>query len=654
VCGICGIWHLDGTPVSRGAIDRLTDSLAHRGPDGRGVELLDSERLALGHRRLAILDLSPAGRQPLSYLDGRYWITYNGEIYNFVELRYELESLGYPFQTQTDTEVVVAAYDRWGADCQLRFNGMWAFAIWDSRERRLFVSRDRFGIKPFHYLHDRHRFVFASELKAFLHLEGFEPREDSALMSAVLADVFALEGTERTLLQGVRRLVGGHCAYIDERGPRVWRWWRTLDHLVEPPRTLDTQAEHFRELFFDSCRLRLRSDVPVGTSLSGGLDSTSVLCTLARVAAESRAAADERRAADWQRAFVVSFPNTPLDETRHARLAVERAGAIARYVEPDAGLALKRLDDLAYALEEIYITLPIGFWAVYRAQRSEGVVVSLDGHGSDEMLAGYQFQLPTALFGRGLLAALLRPARSLDLARTWFPLWGADGPARRPSLLKTGLAMDRRLGPPLLAARRRLGGRPPKAGTWLRVTAACGDEPVTSAADDDETEAIEALGPLNALLYRHFHGTILPTILRNFDRASMAHGVEVRMPFMDWRLVTYVFSLPDASKVGGGYTKRVLREAMRGIIPEELRLRRDKIGFNSPLPNWLAGPLRDWLWDQVNDPAFLTSEHWDGQAIRQYVTARRGEGGWAWHEGERIWTIMSAWLWERAFLRRGR
>ncbi|MGH7757130.1 MAG: asparagine synthase (glutamine-hydrolyzing), partial [Vulcanimicrobiaceae bacterium] len=319
VCGIAGIWHLDGRPLASGAIERFTRALAHRGPDGEGIELLGDDRtLGLGHRRLAIFDRSAAGRQPMRSADGRYWISFNGEIYNFVELRRELESVGYRFTSRTDTEVILAAYDRFGEDCQRRFNGMWAFAIWDVARRRLFLSRDRFGVKPLYYVVERDRFAFASELKAFLQLDEFEATEDSASLARVLADNFALEGTEDSLLQGVRRLPGGCAMTVSASGPAVRRWWNTLDHRVEVAADFGRQAAEFRELFFDACRLRVRSDVPAATCLSGGLDSSSVVGALSAVDRRDGLRANARSAPDWRATFVADFAGTPLDETAYA------------------------------------------------------------------------------------------------------------------------------------------------------------------------------------------------------------------------------------------------------------------------------------------------------------------------------------------------
>jgi asparagine synthase (glutamine-hydrolysing) len=652
MCGIAGIFNVDGQPVGHRQVQAMTRALAHRGPDGEGVYL--NGVLGLGHRRLAILDLTEAGYQPMSYGDGRYWITYNGEVYNFVELRRELESLGYIFRTETDTEVILASYDRWGPDCQFKFNGMWAFALWDEREQTLFVSRDRFGIKPLYYLSEPSRFAFASEMKAFLHLDGFTPHENETALRRVLTDESSLEGTEESLLKGVKRLLCGHCLIVRPGTLQTWRWWNTLDHLMTVPRSLPEQAEQFRELFFDACRLRLRSDVPVATSLSGGVDSTAVLCSLAAINSSRTAPSIiERRTKDWQRAFIATFPDTPQDERRYAEIAVRYAGAVPYYRPMSAETALNELDRVIYDFEDIYSTLPAPIWAIYREMRRHGITVSLDGHGSDEMLAGYGHYLHAAL--RTTAGFLRAPIRTLDLLGTFYDLYAQDGPEPRPSRIwlilksdpvlrffeRAGTAIYRR-------TRTRLqqwnGSYLGPAAPWVRLPTLDNLQ-----VDRKEKAAINALGPLNAHLYRDFHQTILPTILRNFDRCSMAHGIEVRMPFMDWRLVSFVFSLPEKSKVGGGFTKRILREAMRGTMPEAIRTRKNKIGFCSPLANWFNGPLRDWVWEQVNERDFLDNDIWDGPVIRAFVEKKRSAGLWRYGDGEQVWRFLHAHVWRKVF-----
>jgi asparagine synthase (glutamine-hydrolysing) len=599
-------------------------------------------------------------------VEGRYWVTFNGEIFNFVELRRELEARGHRFISETDTEVIGNAYRQWGPDCVLRFNGMWAFALWDTERRELFLSRDRFGIKPLHYMAEPNRFVFASELKSFLHLRGFTARENEDVVKRALLSPYTIEAVEDTLLQGVQRLRGGHNMMVNAAGIKIWRWWRTLDHVSSAPRTLKEQAERFRELFFDACRLRLRSDVPLATCLSGGIDSSAVLCTLAALREQQMngTANTERLMYDSQRAFVATFPGTAWDERKYAELAVQHAGAEPRYRPITPEMAIENLRQYAYDFEGIGGSLVIPLWCIYRELRRDGVVVSLDGHGGDELLAGYLFHLTKALRGQGSL--LRAPLRTLDLVRTQHGMF-SDGPQDSPGLVSllahSGIVSNdpflRTANRWMNGIRRRARSGVPKSGTaaafrppetqWMRPWE---DHHHYLDEEEEERAAIEALGVLNGQLYREFHYYVLPNILRNFDRCSMAHGVEVRMPFMDWRLVCFLFGLPEESKVGGGFTKRVLREAMRDTMPERLRTRKGKIGFNSPMPNWFNGVLDDWIWEQSSSPSFIDNPLWNGPAIRDFIAARHRTKTWTLRDCERVWPFLQAHLWRQVFLER--
>jgi len=586
MCGIAGLFQFRH-PVDRGELGRFTDALAHRGPDGRGL-LLD-EGLGLGHRRLAILDLGRRGRCPMPYEESqpvafgrrwrgkiaalgaggceqaaltpyRYWITFNGEIYNFIELRRELAALGHPFHTETDTEVVLAAYAQWGEACLRRFNGMWAFALWDRQTRTLLLARDRFGVKPVYYAHTPERFAFASEMKAFLVLDGFSTALNADVAPGFLQSAYALEGTTTdTLMAGVKRLPAGHTVRITPDGTaHVSRWWETRDHLPAVPARYEDQVAQFREIFLDATRLRLRSDVPVGTCLSGGVDSSAVASAMAHLHRQ-KGADLARSPADWQRAFIADFPDTVLNERAYADEVVRHTGARPCYWRFDQQEAVQHVLDSVWSMEDVYGGLATPVWCLYRELRRAGVVVSLDGHGADELLGGY----------------------------AWYLDW-----------------------------------------------------PMTQA---------------NGNLYRDFHSTLLPAILRNFDRCSMAHGIEVRMPFMDWRLVTFAHALPAESKFGGGYTKRVLRDAMQGLMPDRVRQRRFKIGFNSPMVEWYNGGLAPLITRLVQHPLWLDSKLWDGPKLRDVVLAKTAARAWTmddWAETIHLWTKFNLVLWQLLFVER--
>ena len=627
MCGIVGIWNINGRPIDQRELDCFTDSLAHRGPDGRGTYIDPKVSLGLGHRRLAILDLSITGHLPMSYAQNRYWITYNGEIYNFIELRKVLRELGHQFRSDTDTEVVMAAYAEWGEDCLFRFNGMWAFAIWDSHKRTLFLSRDRFGVKPLNYLFDGKYFVFASELKAFMALN---PSLRPEFNLGIVANMSNIESAKKTLLKGVYNLNGGHCLTLREgKSPKIRQWWRTKDHLIDIPRRFDDQASLYKDLFFDACKIRMRSDVPIGTALSGGLDSSSVICTMTDI--RSDLIGGQRLAENWQKAFVLDFTDTSHSEKKQAKEVINHTGAIPIYKEvPLSSISPEDLFQATFDFEAIQEP-SIGPWYLYREMRNRKVVVSIDGHGGDETIGGYH-QYP-AVAMRDFVWPWSTNERWQDLQDTLRGLYEEEVPngfdnVTIPShldVIKSMLLNKQRLrqstiqllqsSPSLykiLCSTYRAMRSSQDAG-WNLVAGK------TLLQLKEERLSGQLFDHLNRELYQDFHIRILPRILRNFDRISMAHGVEIRAPFLDWRLVTYAFSLPSNAKIGNGFTKRILRESMRGILPETSRLRKGKIGFASPMNAWYEHSLKTFVLDSVNSRDFLVSSIWDGPLIRDYV-----------------------------------
>lgn len=386
MCGIVGIWNFNSSKTTDSQLNVFTDSLAHRGPDQRGKFRDNDSNLCLGHRRLAILDLSKTGRQPMSYANGRYTIVHNGEVYNYLEIKAELEGLGHNFRGTSDTEVILAAYAQWGRQCLYRFNGMWAFAIWDKSEKTLFISRDRFGVKPLHYYYDSQKFAFASEAKSFLALDWFKPVFDRSAVARALNRIGELEVTEDCLWSGIKKLMGGHNLTLRPGAPpQITRWWSTLDNLVDAPERFDKQAEKFRELFFDACKIRMRSDVSVGAALSGGLDSSSIFCATSQINELSKETGATKKNIT---AFVASYEGTILDERKYAEEVLRFTGNSSVIKGMDIFEGIEHFKTILFDFEEIYdqFTSP---WLIYQKMRKSGIVVSLEGHGGDELVAGY-------------------------------------------------------------------------------------------------------------------------------------------------------------------------------------------------------------------------------------------------------------------------
>ena len=603
MCGIAGIVNFRGNAVEQAEISRLTSLLAHRGPDGDGAWFSGNRSVAFGHRRLAIIDPGPGGYQPMLSPDGRYVIIFNGEIYNFLELRRELESLGASFRTESDTEVILEAWREWQEGMLPRFNGMWALAIFDTETNYLFLARDRFGIKPLLYAVTPERLVFASEQRALMQSRLFATSIDVGVARRFVLDAFGVEGSERTLCREVRRLQAGHFMWVRKGRLDIRRWWNTVDHLPALPKSDAEQVERFRELFLDAVGLRMRSDVPIGTCLSGGFDSTAVLCTMA---AHEKAGMGPRDNAAWRHAFVATFPGASNDERPFAEEAAAWAKVDPTFLEIGQKEALPDLERILTDADDIYLLPPSPIWLIYRELRRQKVVVSLDGHGADELMGAYRQE------GEALAFRLRNTLAGFSSSSDWA--------SRGVDLLRV-LTIKRQGHYFLRGGLRDVPAQLPLLG-------------------DDDTLPPD-WGSLNRRLYRMFHGTVLPTILRNFDRISMAHGIEVRMPFMDWRLVTYTMALPETSKSCGDYTKLIARRALEGRMPETIRMGRRKIGFNSPMPEWLNGSLSGWVTSLLEQKVPAFAELVDEKKLRAAVDRLTASKTWGWESAGRIWPYFN-------------
>jgi len=391
MCGIVGIYNFDNSKISKNELKKFNNSLTHRGPDAEGYYFNKIETLGFGHRRLSIIDTTSEANQPMSYDNDRYTIVFNGEIYNFIELKSELINLGFKFKTTGDTEVILASYIAWGENCQLKFNGMWAFAIWDSLKKKIFISRDRFGVKPIYYLINNNYLYFASELKAFMHIKKEnipDFKYSNFIYSSKDHSNNSYEVTEETFLNNVKELNPGHQLIIDTSSQCTQKkWWSTIDNLIEIPKNYNDQLDHFKTLFFNSCKLRMRSDVKIATSLSGGIDSSSIVATI------------NNFKSSWECLLTTSFPyetyildykNEINNETEYAKEAIKNSEVIPQIIE----LELNKVDPeeiikTIYHQEEVTGDDGLGPWSIYKNMKKNNVKVSIDGHGGDELMAGY-------------------------------------------------------------------------------------------------------------------------------------------------------------------------------------------------------------------------------------------------------------------------
>ncbi len=562
MCGICGIVRFQ-EDAKETDIRKMMDAVAHRGPDGGGSALFGP--LGLGHRRLSILDLSDVAFQPMRYLD-RYTITYNGEVYNYIELRDELRLLGYSFSTDSDTEVLLAAYDRWGEDCVNHFNGMWGFCIYDAQRQTLFCSRDRFGVKPFYYTKRESYFAFGSEIKQLLLLEEDPPKAERDALTAFLVAA-QLDYSEKTMFANILQLEPGTnlVYHLSNHTFRVARWYDLMR--VHPKRApFSENVETFRARFFDAVRLRLRSDVPVGSCLSGGLDSSAIVCVINRLLRESGESFEPH---------VVSacFQEPQYDERPYMDAVLAQTGAISHRTFPDVTRVLDELDAFTWHMDEpLTSTSHYAQWCVYREAHAQGLTVMLDGQGSDEQLAGYTefFELMFIELIRNL--RFLRLEREIRLfnerRKTSFY---ASGPRFRAELFARALTPDS-----IKNLRRRR--QSSNVGPYSA-------EQVRNPDIQSFRECFDFKRPrrfIHANLYR-----TLMALLHYGDRNSMAFSIESRLPFLDYRLVESLFAMPLSHKIRYGLTKRVMREAMRGVMPDLITNRQSKLGFSTPEEEWM-------------------------------------------------------------------
>lgn len=585
----------------------MTDLQAYRGPDGEGQWTSSDGRCVLGHRRLAILDLSERALQPMVDSETGLSITYNGEIYNFVELRDRLRGLGQVFRTESDTEVLLRAYAQWGPDCLGELNGMFAFAIWDERRERLFCARDRFGEKPFLYAFADGAFAFASEAKAVALLEGVDTAIDAGVMAAFAeTGQRRLDAGERTLLRGVRQLLPANAMEVHIAGGRAeilrkWRYWsvdvggRQRYGAVDP----DRAGADLLELMTDSVRLRLRSDVPVGSCLSGGLDSSSVVCLIRQL----------EPGADL-RTFTGRFPEDPMDEGHYAKLVVDQCRTDAYEVAPTP-------ERFCAEAERVYwhADFPIGGtsqfaqWCVFHLASQNDVTVLLDGQGADELLGGY---------GNAISVAFLNQLWAQGERRAWFHERAAAARSNPALFSWPRLFLNR----PEVAGfrnllRRHTGRSQVDRETlfrpdWFREASLEREGPGPEELAGDESA-------LSGFLFTLSFRTMLSSLLRYGDRLSMAHSREVRLPFCDHRIAEFAFGIPPELLVGEGEVKRVLRLAIRGLVPDAI-VTRPKQGFIPPQNSWLLGPLREWVIDLAENPGPV-GELLDGSVVRKLANA---------------------------------
>jgi asparagine synthase (glutamine-hydrolysing) len=566
MCGIAGFWG----PPDRELLEAMARVQAHRGPDDDGF--FETEHASLGFRRLSIIDLEH-GAQPMGNEDGRVQIVFNGEVYNFRELRVELEAAGHTFRTDSDTEAIVHAYEQFGPECFTRFNGMWAVGILDLRgdKPKLVLGRDHFGIKPLHWARAGDRVLFASEIKAILQDPAFLAEPNEQLIYEYLIKGLH-DHTGGTFFAGVNQVRAATYVEIDADGVREHTYWT-------PSLGTDARPDpgEFQRRFETSVERRLVADVPVGTCLSGGLDSSSIVSVMTKLLRKH--VPDAVSLGDRLKTFSAVFDGDPIDEREFIETELEATGAEKNYVNPTSEVFFDDIEEFVWHTEEpIVSTGPYAQWCVMRLAAPK-VKVLLDGQAGDELLAGY---VP---YHYVYLKQLLRERKYGTFVREAWAARDVLKPLIKRRLSQRRKSFDERtlLRPEYLSSRK-----PPQ---------------------DDRVQA-----DLKKRLLQDLTTYSLPSLLRYEDRNSMAHSIESRIPFLDQELVEWVFRLPPSAIIRGGWSRAILREGLRDALPEKIRTRRWKVGFTTPEMRWLRA-RRAIIQSLFRSPAFGARPYWNGLAV---------------------------------------
>lgn len=629
MCGIAAI--IRKKPIAAEEITSLIRKISHRGPDATCSIVSSNGQVALGHSRLAIQDTSSAANQPMVTPNGNLSIIYNGEVYNFLEIRSSLACKGHKFLTGSDTEVILKAYSEYGPQCLELFNGMWAIVIHNKSTNEVFIARDRFGVKPLYYNQDHHQVTICSEVDALgRHLRNNCYVNDHYIQRLLNGDTTVYGGNETQFKDTYSLPPGSYAIFKPGESITPVRWYKL--ERKEIPSSYSAQVDEFKKILWDAVRIRLRSDVPIATCLSGGIDSSSIVCILNNLERNGQSLESFSH-----RSFTASFPGTPLDETFYTKIIAEQKNITLNTYTVECPIPDDLEDSIRYCDGPMPALSFFPIWRLYKHIKASGISVTLDGQGADEMLGGYYIgtdALVSAWQTKNLFRYidLLRTYRELhpharnwiENDKNWLRLYAYSD-------VKTKLKR------PIARTLKILG---------LDVFSTS-RHPLPAQLPESVNESDRDNGNwLAHRLWYQFFSNPLPFLLHQYDRCSMSNGVECRMPFMDYRLVEYTFSLPLQSRIGNGYTKRILRDSMRGDLPDQIRKNRRKIGFNAPFTQWILGPLKSWVNDIVNSQSFKQNNYFNGNQLKSIYLSNNTTN--ASPDLERIlWPAIHFHLWQK-------
>jgi len=568
MCGIAGIIGFKHT-VSESDVKKMTDALAHRGPDGDGIWMNEENNACLGHRRLAIIDLSDQGAQPMHSESGRYTIIFNGEIYNYVELRQSLIQAGHKFKTENDTEVLLRLFELKGKDCLADLDGMFAFAVWDSEKKELFCARDRFGEKPFYYFFNGRKFAFASEIKA---LWSIGIKKECNPVMAFNYEFFGYttnpDSLSETFYSNILSLPHSHYLILNDNKVTTHRYYSIDPIHVHSAIDSKIAEEKLRALFSDSVKKRLRGQVTVGSSFSGGLDSSIIVSVIDQI---------KKGSGNPLQIFSAIFPDFEKNEERYIKQMIAGKNIDAHYILSDREKYEQIISKLFYQHEEPFTSLSVvAQYFIYQKAREKNVTVLLDGQGADEVFGGYH------AYYNSFLRSLYQTNK-----RNWYREYKAYQNVNKNNSInpKINLGLLKQIAaeyfPNLLVRRRE---------NKLKSQLSKDRIDFYQSHLKDKFEIRNSFNSLTEELHYQAFTFGLPTLLKYADRNSMANGVEIRLPFLDHKIVEFLFTLPDSYKIQNGWTKWILRETYKDLLPKEICWRTDKIGLE---PNAMTNVLSD-------------------------------------------------------------
>jgi len=620
MCGIAGILRFDGTHIASHTLEHMQQELAHRGPDGRGIWQSHGEGWSVGlaHTRLAILDLSEAAAQPMATSDDKVCLAYNGEIYNYVELRAELASLGHVFNGRGDTEVLLAAYCQWGEACLGHLVGMFAFALWDDERQALFCARDRLGIKPFYFYSQHETFAFASEAKALLGLDGVSSKPDESQVYDYLS-LGLMHHDRRSFFADIHQLPAGCYMWVDAAGIHEQRYWTLPTGKGREPLNLEALGA----LLDDAVRLRLRSDVPVGVLLSGGLDSSAIT-----------ALAASHHPRDLH-AFSLQFDDAASDESAHARLTATHCGIDLRLLAPQGEGLWQELDTLIRAQDapthapEVYSN-----WCMMRAVSRQGIKVLLSGQGGDELFGGYNW------YPKHLLVSLLRHTDILGLIRELLAL-----PAHFPGInTRSRMFLLASMLQAMLPVSVKAKMKPELRGLDMIM-----QHKWQQRMRVRDRANLRLLDPpsLERKTRHDLFAVNIPHYLHYEDANAMAFGIEERVPMLDHRLVEWSQRLAVQWKIRQGWSKYPLRQVMHELLPPDVVNRRDKMGLSAPREQWLKHDLRHQLQAMFDEDCHIY-EHWVSRDAFRYQLGEYFSGNQSGLD-RLMWRLINVEKWLRLY-----